>query len=46
VLDYTFDWNNATEVAIETALGEIPVLGSFLSALLQIFWPNKPGEDI
>ena len=45
VLDYTFDWNNAAEVAIETALGEIPVVGSFLSALLQIFWP-KSGEDI
>ena len=26
-------------------LGEIPVVGSFLSALLQIFWP-KSGEDI
>ena len=45
VLDYTFDWNNAAEVAIETALGEVPVVGSFLSALLQIFWP-KSGEDI
>lgn len=45
VLDYTFDWNNAAEVAIETALGQIPVVGSFLSGLLQIFWP-KSGEDI
>jgi hypothetical protein len=33
VLDYTFDWNNAAEVAIERALGEVPVVGSFLSAL-------------
>jgi hypothetical protein len=41
----SFNWNNATEVTIATGLGEIPVVGSILSGLCKIFWPESQ-EDV
>lgn len=38
----SFNWSNAAEVAIVTGLGEIPVVGSILGGLVEIFWPESP----
>lgn len=40
-----FDYNNAARVVVSTVLGEVPVVGVLLSALVDIFWPN-PQVDI
>lgn len=40
-----FDYNNAARVVVSTVLGEVPVVGVLLSALVDIFWPN-PEVDI
>jgi delta endotoxin, N-terminal domain len=45
IMDDSFNWNSAAEVTITTALAQIPVMGSILSALLRIFWPPS-GEEI
>jgi hypothetical protein len=41
-VEYEFDYNNAARVVVSTALGEIPVVGVVLSALVDIFWPDSP----
>src|SRR5690606_32510720 len=38
---YEFDYNNAALVVISTGLGQIPVVGFALSALVEIFWPQS-----
>lgn len=38
---YEFDYNNAAMVVISTGLGQIPVVGFALSALVEIFWPQS-----
>jgi len=43
--DYQIDYNNAAKTVIATALGEVPVVGFALSALVEIFWPQSQ-EDI
>ena len=39
------DWNYAAEQAIETGLGMIPEVGSILSSLVAIFWP-QPSDNV
>ena len=44
-LKYEFDYNNAARVIVETAVGEVPVVGVILGALVEIFWPDS-GVDV
>jgi len=41
----SINWNNAAERTIEADLGMIPEVGTLLSALVSIFWPES-GEDV
>lgn len=40
-LEYEFDYNNAARVVVSTVLGEVPYVGTLLSALIEIFWPDE-----
>jgi hypothetical protein len=40
-----FNWNNAAENAVAGVLGAVPEVGSLLSALVYIFWPQSQ-EDV
>lgn len=41
----SFDWDNAAEVALATALAGYPEVGVGLGAMVYIFWPHS-GEDV
>lgn len=40
-LKYEIDYNNAALVVISTGLGQVPMVGFALSALVEIFWPSS-----
>jgi len=44
-LEYSIDYNNAARVIVETAVGEVPVVGVVLGAMVAIFWPDS-GVDV
>lgn len=41
----SINWSQAAETAITTGLGEIPEVGSLLSGIVEIFWPQSQ-EDV
>ncbi|MGF7056315.1 hypothetical protein GGC47_005533 [Bosea sp. OAE752] len=41
----SFDWENAAEVALATALAGYPEVGVGLGAMVYVFWPHS-GEDV
>ena len=42
--DDDIDWDSLAKAVITTGLGEIPYVGSIVSALADILWPS--GDDV